>query len=352
MTVLLLLAQSAGAFVLSFIGVAMWRRVAERQRILDVPNHRSLHRVPTPRGGGVLIPIVIVGALLASDEAWQRWCASGVWLLTASVLAIAAVSLWDDLSSAPTWLKLVIHVATAGVAIAVIGYPSTLPVPILGTVDVGIVGLPLALLWLVGLTNAYNFMDGIDGLAGMQAAVAGAGWMLIGSLAGVPLLGLLGSLILGAALGFLVHNWSPARVFMGDVGSASLGFVFAVMTLIGGTSDVSLLATGALLVWPFVFDTGLTLCRRLVHREPVFTAHRTHLYQRLVVAGYNHRSVSIAYAGLAAVGVACAVLIARDGAPAVSISSAVVAFSGWALYRFAVTRERHALARNAQAVSS
>lgn len=349
MTFFLLLAEAAGAFILSVIGVAAWRYVAERRQILDVPNHRSLHRVPTPRGGGVLIPVILVGALLASDDAWRNWGGAGVLALAVAVLAIAGVSLWDDLRSVPTWLKFVIHLSAAALAISTIGYPSMLPVPIVGRVDVGLVGLPLALLWVVGLTNAYNFMDGIDGLAGVQAAVAGAGWMLIGSLTGVPLVGSLGSLIFGASLGFLLHNWSPARVFMGDVGSATLGFAFAVITLIGGARDITLLATGALLVWPFVFDTGLTFLRRLVHREPVFTAHRTHLYQRIVVAGYTHRWVSIAYAGLAALGLACAVIIVLAGTTGTWVSVAIVALFAWALDRFTVFCERQAVGRGAQA---
>jgi UDP-N-acetylmuramyl pentapeptide phosphotransferase/UDP-N-acetylglucosamine-1-phosphate transferase len=145
-------------------------------------------------------------------------------------------------------------------------------------------------------------MDGIDGLAGSQAIVAGMGWALLGSLSNQPLIGGLGILLAASSLGFLRHNWPPARIFMGDVGSAFLGFSFAALPLLAasaetaGTAGGRWVVIGALLVWPCVFDTAFTLLRRLRNREPIFKAHRSHLYQRLVISGLSHRRVTSIYA--------------------------------------------------------
>ncbi|HYK87754.1 MAG TPA: polysaccharide biosynthesis protein, partial [Acidobacteriota bacterium] len=173
----------------------------------------------------------------------------------------------------------------------------------------GWAGMPLCFLWIVGLTNAFNFMDGIDGIAGAQAIVAGAGWAALGWQSGQAVVAVLGVLVAFASLGFLSHNWPPARVFMGDVGSSFLGYTFAVLPLLqthlSNTGEPGAIpAMGVLLLWPFVFDTAFTFASRLLKKENVFHAHKTHLYQRLVQAGHSHRSVTLIYAALALVGVA------------------------------------------------
>ena len=155
------------------------------------------------------------------------------------------------------------------------------------------------MLWI----NAYNFMDGIDGLAGSQTVVAGLGWLVPGGIVGLPIFGVL---VAGSSLGFLGHNWPPTRIFMGDVGSVFLGFTLAVLAVIGGLAHPRLPLAGLLVVWPFVFDTTFTIVRRLRRGENIFAAHRSHLYQRLVIAGYSQRAVTLLYAGLALVGVVLA----------------------------------------------
>ena len=172
----------------------------------------------------------------------------------------------------------------------------------------GWAGLPLTFVWIVGFTNAYNFMDGIDGIAGSQAVAAGLGWMVLGQLSGQPAVSVLGLLLASSTLGFLGHNWPPARIFMGDVGSAFLGYTFAALAVAAVRGNPRLALAGILLVWPFVFDTTLTLIRRLSRRENVFSAHRSHLYQRLVIAGYSHRGVTLLYAGLAVAGALLAII--------------------------------------------
>lgn len=294
----------------SYIGVAGLRYYANRRNILDIPNERSSHTRPTPRGGGVAIVIVTLAGLLVSAPA------DGFTLVayTTAALAIAAVSFWDDLRSLSTRVRFTVHAAGAIAAIAAFGHWQWLELPFLGPCYIGLLGLPLTFIWIVGLTNAYNFMDGIDGIAGAQALVAGLGWAALAWMIGNHLIVTLALLLAFTSLAFLLHNWPPARIFMGDVGSAFLGYSFAVMPLMlnASVADQQIESfspmAAALLVWPFLFDTVFTFIRRLRKGENVFAAHRSHLYQRLVIAGYSHQSVTLLYLMLAAIGAGLAFL--------------------------------------------
>lgn len=273
-----------------------------RQILLDVPNERSSHTQPTPRGGGLAIVIVTLfgiwlsGVVLNTEE---------IWLLatyTAAALMIAGVSLVDDWITLSSRIRFTIHIIAAVLVVIGIGFWQTIPLPFIGNFQIGLLGIPLTLIWIVGLTNAYNFMDGIDGIAGTVALIAGATWAMIGSSYGVPLIINLGLLLAASSLGFLAHNWHPARIFMGDVGSAFLGFTFAVLPLLivnlapQHLSNELFLAAGILVVWPFLFDAVFTFIRRLSQGEKVWEAHRSHLYQRLVIVGFRHNLVTIIYA--------------------------------------------------------
>lgn len=310
MTPIGLLLLASVAAVLAALGVAGLRRWAERRRVLDVPNERSMHAAPTPRGGGLVIVAILV---LGLPLLWWRHAGelslSQLVGLTAGLLVVAVVSLRDDLRPVTVRTRFAAHALAAAIAVAVTGGWRLMDLPFLGRFDLGPWGTLLAFLWIVGLTNAYNFMDGIDGIAGVQAVVAGLGWAMLGALAGRPLLGSLGALIAGSSLGFLVHNWPPARIFMGDVGSASLGYVFSVMAVVGWAKTPAFALPGVLLVWPFVADASFTFLRRLVRGENVTQAHRSHLYQRLVLGGASPVGVAFLYGALAALGAAIAFLL-------------------------------------------
>jgi len=133
-------------------------------------------------------------------------------------------------------------------------------------------------------------------------------WTIIGARTGQPSLTLLGGAIAAASLGFLLHNWPPARIFMGDVGSAFLGFTLASLPLLSPRRD-ALFVPAVLILWPFVFDGTFTILRRLRNRENIFAAHRSHLYQRLVIAGYSHAFVTTLYAALAVLGAIAAITL-------------------------------------------
>lgn len=296
--------MSLSAMIISYAGVGCLRRWAQR-RMLDIPNERSSHTRPTPRGGGLaIVAVTIAGASLflifghsgANLNQWILYCAGA--------LLIAVVSLLDDFRSLPNGVRFAAHIIGALLAIAAFGVWHSIVLPGIGILNLGWLGWPVTVIWIVGLTNAYNFMDGIDGIAGGQGVVAGLGWGVTGLMSGNQLVCSLGFLLTAACLGFLFHNWPPASIFMGDVGSAFLGYTFAVLPIIAANQiDPRFALIGILFVWPFVFDTTFTFFRRLLNHENVFEAHRSHLYQRLVMAGYSHGVVSALYICLAGVGV-------------------------------------------------
>ena len=293
----------AVASVVAYVGVAYMRRWAA-QRMLDIPNERSSHTRPTPRGGGLLIVLVTLAGLWLAAlllGIGGRQPALAAFSLAAAL--IAWVSWRDDLRPVSNRVRFGAHAIGALAVITLVGSWQTVELPLLHMLPLGWLGIPITFFWLVGLTNAYNFMDGIDGLAGGQSVVAGLGWLALGQFVGVPpLVSLVGVLVSGSSLGFLGHNWPPARIFMGDVGSAFLGFTLAVLAVLGGLADARLPFAGVLLLWPFLFDTIFTILRRLRRRENIFAAHRSHLYQRLVIAGWRHRTVTLLYMGLALLG--------------------------------------------------
>jgi UDP-N-acetylmuramyl pentapeptide phosphotransferase/UDP-N-acetylglucosamine-1-phosphate transferase len=287
--------------------------VVRRLAIIDVPNERSSHSTPTPRGGGIgLVAMTILG-LIFSQQIWQLTSWSELLFYLFGAVLIAIISWVDDIKSLSAKVRFPAHFMAAGIVIAKWGYWEYVNIPLWGNLYLGPFGLLLTIIWIVGLTNAYNFMDGIDGIAGGQALIAGTGWAIIGWIIDDTFIFAIGGLLAASTLGFLFYNWSPAKIFMGDVGSTFLGFSFAVVPVMAARSISTprnfIPLVGFLLIWPFVFDTGVTLLRRLSKGENIFQAHRTHIYQRLAIAGYSHQIVSLLYIGLALIGVVLALLI-------------------------------------------
>lgn len=326
--------------VLSYLSVIPLRRWTERRQILDIPNERSSHTRPIPLGGGLAIVLVsMVGLIIASliNPAWPLWELS-TYLFGATLIAL--VSWLDDLKPLPNRIRFAAHSVGALSAILGFGYWRGIDIPILGHLHLGWSGLLITFLWVVGLTNAYNFMDGIDGIGGGQAAVAGVGWVVLGCLGDQPLVAVLSLLLAATSLGFLGHNWPPARIFMGDVGSAFFGYSFAVLSVISAQNDPRFVVIGVLLVWPFVFDTAFTFFRRLRNRENVFAAHRSHLYQRLVIAGYSHRFVTLLYIGLALVGLLFSLGVYLGAKKTTAVLSLSLPLLSFGLWFFVIRQER------------
>jgi Fuc2NAc and GlcNAc transferase len=281
------------AFILTFFGVELFRRWGLKRQILDIPNERSSHSAPTPRGGG----IIFVGVCLGFYIIWNL--KYGIWSYIFGAILLAAISWIDDLKSVPSILRFAVHFISAGLIIYGLGGFEVVHFPYFGDIQLNYFALPFTLLWIVWLTNAYNFMDGIDGIAATQAITAGIGWFLLGFKYEIPFAAFFGLILALTNLGFILHNWSPAKIFMGDVGSAFLGFSFAFLPLLAAKESSQnaqkFAFIGILFVLPFMFDTVFTLIRRLLNGEKVWQAHRSHLYQRLVIGGYSHRFVTTLY---------------------------------------------------------
>ena len=300
---------------------------AEALGVVDRPNSRSSHSRVTPRGGGAAI---VAGTVLAAGVAGL--CdPSAAFRLAGAVLpavAVAVVSWIDDVRTLPNRVRFSVHLLAAAAATAALGPIREIDLAGFGSLALGAAAWPLTILWIVGLTNAFNFMDGIDGIAGITATAAGLGLAAVARLGGCPAVAAVALAFAGAAVGFLTCNWPPARIFMGDVGSAFCGFLIAVLPLavppeaVAGTVPVAVLA-----LWPFIFDTGFTLVRRLRRGENVFQAHRSHLYQRLVITGRSHRTISTLYGWLAACGAGLAVAPLVNPAARGPIAPLAVAFA-------------------------
>ncbi len=278
--------------LLSYLGVSWFIRIAWKYQVLDRPNERSSHFKPIPLGGGVVIVLIVLasGALVANEIDWKR---SIIYIISGSI--IAWMGWHDDVHSLPAGFRLVVQSIIAFVSIWGMGYFKVVAVPMVGHVQLGLFGILITFLWIVGLTNAYNFMDGIDGMAGGVALVAALGWMWLSSDTGIWFVFWLALAIASSSLGFLGHNWSPAKVFMGDAGSTFLGYTFAVLSLVSANQGGDALLIGTLLMWTVIMDSFVTFLGRLIKRENVFTGHRSHLFQRLVLVGYRHSTISLFY---------------------------------------------------------
>lgn len=281
--------------IVSYSGVYWMRQWLKQRQIMDNPNQRSSHSVPTPRGGGWVIVVLTLITVLAFAIAAQKWNQS---LAYVGVGCFVAWMGWrDDVSSLSPGFRFLMQGLAAALVILSIGYFHAVAIPLVGELQFGLLGIPITLLWIMGLTNAYNFMDGIDGISGGVALAAGLGWMVISSISGAfqNSAAFWAALAIAASsLGFLGHNWPPAKIFMGDVSSTFLGFSFAVLPLMSSAGGDALLL-GTTIMWAFIMDAGITFLVRLFKREKVFSAHRSHLYQRLAINGHRPATVSALY---------------------------------------------------------
>ena len=286
--------QAIIVFVVSTVASTMgvWRFLgwSLRREILDVPNERSSHVVPTPRGAGIVIVSVSLFSYVLI--CWLGGLRLSLAYLIAALL-IAGVSWLDDVFSVPSIVRLAVHLVGATLVVA----ETQSLAQFVGSIALRTTIAVLAVVWLVGFTNAYNFMDGIDGIAGIQAAVAAVGWAMVAVAIGAGAFILFPLSVGGAVCGFLIFNLPPAKVFMGDVGSAFLGFTLASMPfLIAGNRPEDLLGLcipTVFLVWFFVFDAFTTLLRRIVKGEKVWLPHRRHIYQQLVKSGFSRAAPSV-----------------------------------------------------------
>lgn len=329
-------AAAIGSGVLTWaVGRWMLGRAAQLLPV-DAPGGRRLHEVPTPRGGGLAIPFV-VSASVAIAAAWfapdRRWAA--LLLVLGFALPNGLLGAIDDFKPLRSRLKFGVQVLLA-IGFVALGFQiRTIDLAPAFVLELGPVAAPFTVLWLVWMTNTYNFMDGLDALA----AVSGIGFLVtlsavahLGLTPAQPLLIVACLATAGALGGFLVHNRPPAKVFMGDGGALFIGALLAAV-VVAVTSGGSRGAGGvplivALLpVWSFLWDATFTMIFRIVKREDWLRPHRRHLFQRLVVSGWSHARVRRLYFAICALG--CGGSIAwLLGPPLVRVAVGAVTVAG------------------------
>jgi UDP-N-acetylmuramyl pentapeptide phosphotransferase/UDP-N-acetylglucosamine-1-phosphate transferase len=267
---------------------------------LDRPNERSLHERPVPRTGGI--------AVLAGVASAAALGALQIWLPLLLALLLAALSFMDDLYGLSRRWRLGGHLLAAGILVWYVLTP-------MHPVEMAV--LVLALAWM---TNLYNFMDGSDGLAGGMSLIGFGAYALAAWLSGDGATAVLCAAVAGASAAFLLYNFHPARIFLGDVGSIPLGFLAAALGVLGWRNDAWPLWFPLLVFGPFVGDATVTLVRRAVRGERVWRAHREHYYQRMIRMGLSHRATAcVAYIAMALC--ATVALLARSGAPGVQAAA-------------------------------
>ena len=276
-------------------------RPGARLRIMDHPNERSLHVSPVPRSGGLAIALAIalgtgLAAMLTDVSAVMGWIGIGAAL-------VVAISFADDCWTLHVHQRLPVHLAAAGIlmwgglALGRVDLPGwSLELPLW-------FGVTVSMLFVVWMVNLYNFMDGMDGFAGGMGVIGFGSFAWMGGAAGGTEFALVSLVAASAAAGFLIWNYPPARIFMGDSGSSLLGFLAAALALWAQRDNLFPLWVAVLVFSPFIVDATVTLVRRMLRGERFWLAHRSHCYQRLVRLGWGHgRTVRAEYVLMLACG--------------------------------------------------
>jgi Fuc2NAc and GlcNAc transferase len=260
---------------------------------MDIPNERSSHKTPTPRGGGIaFVATSLIGfLLLLLNNALNK---TDLFALCCAGLIVAIAGHLDDRQKiSGATVRLVLHAISAIILIVGVDTPAQISF-FERTVNTGTIGSILGFLYLVWLLNLFNFMDGTDGIASSEAVfVCLAGAILNNHVLSDINFSSAAVIIAASTLGFLVFNWSPAKIFMGDVGSGFLGIVIGGLSLIAAKQDPELLWVWIILLAVFVSDATITLIRRLLRKQKPHVAHRSHAYQHLAIRLNSHAKVAL-----------------------------------------------------------
>lgn len=272
---------------ISVILTCVFANPSHKFQILDHPNERSLHTKPVSRTGGLAICVAVV-LVAPVVTGWFSTDTSHV-VLAFAVIVISTISFLDDRFTLNVGIRLIAHVGAA-VLLLIAGYSlNVLELPLWQWQWPIMVGVIFSLIYIIWLVNLYNFMDGMDGFAGGMAVIGFIAYAIIGFQAGNLLFTTLCLVIAASSFGFLIFNFPPAKIFMGDVGSSTLGFLVAAFSLWASRDGIFPLWIAVLIFSPFIVDATLTLFRRLIRGEKIWEAHKSHYYQRLVQLGWGHR---------------------------------------------------------------
>jgi UDP-N-acetylmuramyl pentapeptide phosphotransferase/UDP-N-acetylglucosamine-1-phosphate transferase len=269
----------SGSFFLTWI----FRNFSMKRKILDIPNERSSHTIPTPRGGGLAIVIAWYTGITALF--FMGMLSKSLYFALLSGLLLGCTSLIDDVIDLKPIIRLIAQIIT--VIIAFFFLHGIQPVLVFGN-DIlpGFLLYPITILGMVWFINLFNFLDGIDGYASLEAiTLAIAFFLFTGQIINL--------ILIASVLGFLIWNWPKAKIFMGDVGSTQLGFIIVVLGIYFHNENKLSFIYWIILSAPFWFDATLTLFRRWRNKEKLSQAHRKHIYQRFVQSGFSHLKVDI-----------------------------------------------------------
>jgi len=280
-----------GSLIISVVVTGSLQKYALHRSLIDVPNERSSHLTPTPRGGGLSIVFVVllcIGVLFLTGQL-QKDIAIALGL---GGFLVSVIAWLDDHRHIPALWRAMAYAIAAVLSVYCLGGFNHLRLgPYL--LSLGVMGNVLAIVWIVWMTNLYNFMDGTDALAAIQAMCVGLSLGVLFWLGGQYGVAMVCFVILAANCGFLFWNWPPAKIFMGDVGSCALGFYFGVLAVIGEIGGSVPLAIWFILLSIFICDATFTLLMRIGRNEKWYQAHKSHAYQRLVQLGMSHKKLVI-----------------------------------------------------------
>ena len=280
MTGISLIASAALPAVLAAGAIALLRKTALVRHLADHPNARSLHATPTPRIGGLAVMAAAMPFAFAHAD-------SSISVILAGALVLAALSSVDDLFDLPYQVRLPAHALVSLLVLLIAASPSPTLAPL------GPLGFVVAFVGLVWMANLYNFMDGADGLAGGMGLIGFGALAAAAALSGSWPVAAISAAFASACAGFLLFNFPPARVFLGDAGSIPLGFLAGALGGYGTLLGLWTWSFPVLVFSPFIVDATITLLRRLLSGERIWQAHRGHFYQRLVLSGWSARRLAL-----------------------------------------------------------
>lgn len=272
--------------VASFLLTELIRRYTLKKNLIDTPNERSSHTIPTPHGGGLSIVVTFFVAVIFVDFLSSELLIA----LIGSGSVIAVIGFWDDLNHISAKWRLLIHFVASFWVLYWLGGITEFQI-LNYSIDAGIFGLGFIAFLLVWLLNLFNFMDGIDGIAASEAIFVSCGGAYFSWSYGFDGLAIISLLLASSTMGFLILNWSPAKIFMGDVGSGFLGLMLGVIAY------ANILEGGSVWVWVillgvFLVDSGVTLIRRILNGEKWFDAHCSHAYQH-AARKWGHKKITV-----------------------------------------------------------
>jgi len=322
---------AAGA---SWVAIYALMPLFSKLGFIDIPNERSSHDTPKPRAGGIA---VILGVACGSLWFFMMEGVHLPWIFWIASFIVAALGIVDDKIGLPVWTRLIFQAIAIGLVINHSGAFSEFPLPAPLNFSLGWAGYAVAFIWVLGIMNIFNFLDGIDGFAGAQTLIGALVLSLI--LFGSPM-SMFTLVLAGAAMGFLFCNWDPSKVFMGDVGSSLLGFWFAIIPFYNGEFSLnSMTLIVVLVLWVFLSDGAFTIIRRGLNKEKIWKPHRSHLYQRLNIIGWRHRKIVSMLVIFMAVMGACAIWFADSGLnDEVAWAALAIGLIIFVLYAIMVTR--------------